>query len=501
MKKITSFLMVFVVCAFVQSQNLALNGTASASSNLQPASNAIDGNGGTRWESAFSDPQWITIDLGTSYQIGQVVLNWEGAFASTYEIQISDDSTFSTYTTLFNTTSGNGNIDDLTVNGTGRYVRMYGTVRGTPYGYSLWEFSIYEALDPVTIATLSDLTVNGTTVAGFASSVYNYNVLLPIGTTVVPTVIATTSQAGATAVVTNAPSLPGTTSVFVTAQNGTDTQMYTINFTAIIAPVNQTFDLTFESGTAGSNPLFWNVFENGNNPPLQVVDNPNASGVNTSAKVAKMTTLITQTGVAPYAGCETVHGNIWEWELVNGYTTTITIDVYKTVISDVGIKMVTASSGTVFQLLKPNTVINAWETLTYDISNLIVGNGENHNIDQIVVFPDWQEPRTTENITYFDNISWEGLKLKEAQPVLGVLNFETIEVKIYPNPTQNVWNIISNNQILKSVQVYDVLGKLVISQNPNSNEVSIDASSLPKGLYFAKISTETGSKSTKLIKK
>ena len=63
--------MVFVACAFVQSQNLALNGTATASNNNQPASNAIDGNAGTRWETAFADPQWITIDLGTSYTIGQ----------------------------------------------------------------------------------------------------------------------------------------------------------------------------------------------------------------------------------------------------------------------------------------------------------------------------------------------------------------------------------------------------------------------------------------------
>ena len=497
MKKITTFLMVFIVCAFAHSQNLALSGTATASSNNQPASNAIDGNAGTRWETAFADPQWITVDLGTSYQIGQVVLNWEGAFASTYEIQISNDVTFATYTTLFATTTGNGGFDDLAVNGTGRYVRMYGTVRGTPYGYSLWEFSIYEAVDPLTIATLSDLTVNGTTVTGFSSSVYNYNVVLPIGTTVVPTVVPTKSQAGASAVVNNAAALPGTTSVFVTAQNGVDTHTYTINFTVLIAPVNQTFNLTFEPGTAGSDSTKWNVFENDTNPALQVVANPNPSGINTTPTVAKLTTLVAGN---PWAGTETQHGNIWEWELVNGYTTTIKVDVYKTVISDVGIKMVTSSSGTVFQLLQPNTVINAWETLTFDLTGLIVGNGENHNIDQIVVFTDWQA-RTTDNISYFDNITWNGLKTKEAQPVLAVSNFETSEFSVYPNPTQNVWNINSSNQIVKSVEVYDVVGKQVVSLKPNTTEVSIDASSLPNGFYIAKIATETGSKSIKLIKK
>ncbi len=498
MKKIITSFMVFVACAFVQSQNLALNGTATASNNNQPASNAIDGNAGTRWETAFADPQWITIDLGTSYTIGQVILNWEGAFASTYEIQISNDATFATFTSIFSTTTGNGGIDDLAVTGTGRYVRMYGTVRGTPYGYSLWEFAIYEAVDPLTIATLSNLTVNGTTVTGFASSVFNYNVVLPIGTTVVPTIVATTSQASpASAVVTNATSLPGTTSILVTAQNGVNTNTYTINFTVLIAPVNQMFNLTFEPGTAGSDPTRWNVFENGSNQPLQVVANPSVSGVNTSSKVAKLTTLAVG---APWAGCETQHGNIWEWELVSGYTTTIKIDVYKSVISNVGIKMVNSTSGTVFQLLQPNTVINAWQTLTYDISSSAM-SGDNHNVDQIVVFTDWQDPRATDNISYFDNIIWSGLKTKEAQPVLGVSNFETSEFAVYPNPSQNVWNINSSNQIVKLVQVFDVVGKQVISLKPNANEVTIDASTLPNGLYIAKVATETGSKSIKLIKK
>lgn len=495
MKKVT-LLIALMTFAFGQSQNLALTGTATASSNLQPANNAIDGNTGTRWESVFLDPQWITIDLGTSYEIGQVVLNWEGAYASTYEIQISDDAAFTTYTTIFSTTTGDGGIDDIGVSGTGRYVRMYGTVRGTPYGYSLWEFEIYEALDPVTIATLSDLTVNGVTIAGFTSNTFNYNVVLPIGTVMVLTVLAVTSQASpATAVVTDAAALPGITTVFVTAQNGIDTNTYAIGFTAEIVPVNQTFDLTFESGTAGSDPTKWNVFENDTNPPLEVVSNPNPSGVNTSAKVAKLTTLIAG---APFAGCETQHGNIWEWVLVDGYTTTITIDVYKTVISDVGIKMVNTTSGSIFQLVQPNTLVNAWETLTYDISGAAL-IGDNHDVDQIVVFTDWQT-RTTDNVSYFDNISWEGLKLKEAQSVLSIEEFDTTVFKIYPNPTQNVWNISTSNQVVNSVQVFDVLGKQVLSLNPNSVNVRIEATELPKGLYFAVIETKTGRNSLKLIK-
>jgi hypothetical protein len=497
MKKITLLLIALMVFTFGQAQNLALSGTAIGSNENQPASNAIDGNTGTRWETDFSDPHWITVDLGMSYEIGQVVLNWEGAFGSSYEIQISDDATFATYTTIFSTTTGDGGIDDLTVNGTGRYVRMYGSVRGTPYGYSLWEFEIYEAIDPAIVATLSDLTVNGLTVDGFASSIFNYNVLLPIGTTVVPTVVATASQvAPASAVVTDATSLPGTTSVLVTAQNGIDTNTYTINFTAQIAPVNVTFDLTFEPGTAGSDAFMWDVFENGPAaPPLEVVANPNPSGVNTSATVAKFTSMA---GESEWAGCANQHGTIWEWEL-DGTSTTLTIDVYKSVISDVMVKIVNTTNGTIYAVLQPNTVINQWETLTYDISGL-GSHGENHNVDTIVVHSDIVLPRATDNISYFDNISWEGLKTKEAQTVLGVSDFETTKFTVYPNPTKNVWNINSNGQVLNSISVFDVSGKQVKSLKPNSNETVIDASNLNTGLYFVRLESNSGIETIKLIK-
>jgi F5/8 type C domain/Beta-1,3-glucanase len=104
------------------------------------AGNAVDGNPGTRWSSAFSDPQWIQVDLGGVRAICQVQLSWEAAYASAYQIQTSTDG--STWTTVFATATGTGGTQTLTVAGTGRYVRMAGTARGTPYGYSLWEFGI-----------------------------------------------------------------------------------------------------------------------------------------------------------------------------------------------------------------------------------------------------------------------------------------------------------------------------------------------------------------------
>jgi hypothetical protein len=116
--------------------------TASSVENAgAPTSAAVDGNPGTRWSSQFSDPQWLQVDLGATAAIDQVVLNWEAAYARAFQIQVSADAV--SWTSIYSTTTGPGGVQTLAVNGTGRYVRMYGTVRGTPYGYSLWEFQIF----------------------------------------------------------------------------------------------------------------------------------------------------------------------------------------------------------------------------------------------------------------------------------------------------------------------------------------------------------------------
>ncbi|WP_433043987.1 discoidin domain-containing protein [Dactylosporangium sp. CS-033363] len=116
--------------------------TASSTENAgTPASAATDGNTATRWSSAFSDPQWLQVDLGQSATIDQVVLNWEAAYAKSFQIQTSANG--STWTNIYSTTTGTGGVQTLAVSGTGRYVRMNGTARGTAYGYSLFEFQVF----------------------------------------------------------------------------------------------------------------------------------------------------------------------------------------------------------------------------------------------------------------------------------------------------------------------------------------------------------------------
>ncbi|MER6211763.1 discoidin domain-containing protein [Streptomyces sp. NPDC001642] len=124
--------------------NAAQGKTATASSTENagtPASAAFDGNTGTRWSSAAADPQWIQVDLGSSQSLCRVDLNWEAAYGKSFQIQASADG--QTWTTLKSVTDGTAGSTSYDVSGQGRYVRINGTVRGTGYGYSLWEVAVH----------------------------------------------------------------------------------------------------------------------------------------------------------------------------------------------------------------------------------------------------------------------------------------------------------------------------------------------------------------------
>jgi hypothetical protein len=102
---------------------------------------AFDSNLGTRWSSRFSDPQLIYVDLGAVRTFDQVVLRWENAYARRYGIYYWDGSG---WRNVYWTDNGDGGNDTITFTPVqARYVGMYGIQRGTAWGYSLWEFEVY----------------------------------------------------------------------------------------------------------------------------------------------------------------------------------------------------------------------------------------------------------------------------------------------------------------------------------------------------------------------
>ncbi|WP_433720889.1 DUF1996 domain-containing protein [Actinoplanes sp. CA-051413] len=123
---------------------LSANRPATASSLESaafPAANAVDGNPGTRWSSAFSDPQWLQVDLGATASLSSVVLDWEAAYSRTFNLQTSANG--SSWTTIKADVAGTGGRQTVAVTGSGRYVRLQSTARATQWGVSLAEFEVY----------------------------------------------------------------------------------------------------------------------------------------------------------------------------------------------------------------------------------------------------------------------------------------------------------------------------------------------------------------------
>ena len=95
---------------------------------------------------------------------------------------------------------------------------------------------------------------------------------------------------------------------------------------------------------------------------------------------------------------------------------------------------------------------------------------------------------------YMDNIYFSKMATN-----LSVANFETSEVRMYPNPVTNYLTIEANSTIEK-VSVYNLLGQEVLVKIPKSNLTILQTNELQKGVYIVKIDIYGKLNSSKIIK-
>ncbi|WP_284652286.1 T9SS type A sorting domain-containing protein [Flavobacterium terrisoli] len=72
-------------------------------------------------------------------------------------------------------------------------------------------------------------------------------------------------------------------------------------------------------------------------------------------------------------------------------------------------------------------------------------------------------------------------------------------LRVYPNPTQNVWNL-SHTVNIDSVELFDLTGKFILNVMPNATQFQLDASTLSAGVYFVKIKSGLDFAVQKIIK-
>lgn len=86
-----------------------------------------------------------------------------------------------------------------------------------------------------------------------------------------------------------------------------------------------------------------------------------------------------------------------------------------------------------------------------------------------------------------------------AAAVAANANFNKLNVTVYPNPTQSVWNFTSESDI-EQIDIFDISGKNVLTIAPKHKQASINVSGLGNGFYFARISKDNSSSTIKLLK-
>jgi len=332
--------------------------------------------------------------------------------------------------------------------------------------------------------SLSDLTIDGTTISGFSPLETNYDVFLPGGTTTVPSVVATPTDPSATSVVTDATSIPGTTSILITAEDGTTTSTVTINFVALEAGLE--FLINGGINTTAVDPVT-GVDGSGNFPVLGGW----GGGVGGS-----------------YAPSSTANGNCYsedrmfklfkkgnaDGQFIN-QTITLPAGTYNWSFWTRWAVLVSWGSDgdyePTFKIMTNDDNDNTWETVQTVVTTQ--PTTANEWMQQTGTFTNDIERKVRIKFSKYGGTTAAPSNLSELMYIdevslsfansLSVSDQELIKLSIYPNPTSDIISIKGVENI-KSIKVYSILGGL---EKEVFNTNQIDVSELSPGVHFIKI--------------
>ena len=343
-------------------------------------------------------------------------------------------------------------------------------------------------VDPMTDASLSDLAVDGSTVAGFSPTTTSYTVEVPPGTVTAPLITgATTTNMNATTSITQASGVPGTASVLVTAENGTDTETYTVSI--IAAGPTSAAPTPPNRAPADVISLFSNAYTDTTVETWNAgFDDSTSEDIVIFGDDAKKITFTNFLGVEftnnriDASAMTHFHMDFWtdNTDLV-GKVFNSKFSQWGGTMAEVSAMELNINTGTT-----PAIVSGAWVSIDVEIATSFSNNLTRDDLAQFLI-------TSNLGVVYVDNIYFHN------NMVLNTEDFETVSFKAFPNPTNGEWNI-SGNSVVKTIAVYDILGKQVLALEPNSNDFTINAASLRTGVYFAKIEGVNGSQTIKLVK-
>jgi len=246
-------------------------------------------------------------------------------------------------------------------------------------------------------------------------------------------------------------------------------------------PEATTFPVDFEGSVVTTD------FINEDGGITNVIPNPYVNANNPSATVGQFI----RSGGAPWAKSKIVLNEFFQNMSIDG---SFSMKVYTE--APVGtllkLKIESTDAGFADERDMLTTVSGEWATYTWDFINQ---DGPIYNV--ITLMFGYATPNNaSENATFlFDDINQE----ETLSDGFNLINRVQDGLSSYPNPARDNITIQSENDVMKSVILFDIVGNQVAVFLPNSREMNINLSNFASGLYIAKISTLSGSGSLKLI--
>jgi hypothetical protein len=322
-----------------------------------------------------------------------------------------------------------------------------------------------------TDASLSDLTVDGTTVAGFGSGNLSYNIDVVYGSAV-PTIAGTTTDANATTVVTQATTLAEAATIVVTSADSTVSQTYTVNFVESI-PVDCAPDPTqLEADVISvySDAYATNIYGELNPGWGQATQMTEIQiGANGDCNTLKYANL-------NYQGMEYTGTDVTGMDFVH-------LDYFTSDSSDIRFFLI--GNGENDYNIGTELGITTGQWVSVDIPLTHYTSPDQTNVYQF---------KTEGNGTvYLDNLYFWN------DSTAGIDDTTMSQFTYYPNPVNDQLTIRAQSNV-KDITVFNMLGQIVLRQSPNTKDCLVDMAVMQSGAYFVQISIGNTVETVRVLK-
>jgi hypothetical protein len=249
----------------------------------------------------------------------------------------------------------------------------------------------------------------------------------------------------------------------------------------IPTPKATSLPVDFEASVVASD------FKNEDGGITIIISNPHIDANNTSATVAKFV----RSGGAPWAKSKLELTSSIDFRTLNSISMKVYTDA--PVGSLLKLKVESIDPGAFADERDVNTTVSgAWETYTWTFPN---------NVPPLYGILYFMLGYTTPNDASI-NATFLFDDIKQTNSTLSVKEnrFSNIEgIKSYPNPVKGILNFSSEDKTIKSISLFNSIGKQVAKIEPNNLEATINVTNFTSGIYIAKITTPVGIARMKII--